>query len=176
MPTFIMNCDSCSNTCNYTPRCSAVDEQICTPRWKKNNIRHVSRKICSLKSRQRTSIWVLGQNIARSSLKDREGGGGRASDSRRWRRGGWKKEQQQGKGSKKEEKEEDGENEIMRRWLNKSRDRLQNNAGDIRRGESEDSHFFSPPFCHFLGRRAAVIVPAWLYHFVLNLPLSLCPI
>lgn len=71
---------------------------------------------------------------------------------------------------------EEGENAIMRRRLNKSRDRLQNNASDMRRGESEDSHFFSRPFCHFLGRQLAVIVPAWLYHFVLNLPLSLCPI
>lgn len=88
-----------------------------------------------------------------------------------------KRKEQQGRGSEKRgEKEEDEENEIMRRWLNKSRDRLQNNAGDIRRGESEDSHFFSLPFCHFLGRRVAVIVPAWLYHFVLNLPSSLCPI
>lgn len=37
----------------------------------------------------------------------------------------------------------------MRRWLNKSRDRLQNNAGDIRRGESEDSHFFSSSLLSF---------------------------
>lgn len=86
------------------------------------------------------------------------------------------REREGGGEKKRRERGRRGENEIMRRWLNKSRDRLQNNAGDIRRGESEDSHFFSLPFCHFLGRRAAVIVPAWLYHFVLNLPLSLCPI
>lgn len=91
--------------------------------------------------------------------------------------GGWKEERATGKRRRKKRRKrgKTGENEITGRWLNKSRDRLQNNAADIRRGESEDSHF-SPPFCHFLGRRVAVIVPAWLYHFVLNLPLSLRPI
>lgn len=56
-----------------------------------------------------------------------------------------KRREQKGKGVQRKE----GGNQIMKRQRQKkSRDRLKNNASDIRRGESEDKHFFFLPFCH----------------------------
>lgn len=65
------------------------------------------------------------------------------------KKGGWikKEERATGKGgAKKRGGESDYEETEAKK--KKSRDRLKNNASDIRRGESEDKHFFFLPFCH----------------------------